>query len=106
MKPMQGARMSAGYLALTNTTDQEIAISKVTSPEFASVEMHESLLEDGISRMRPLASVTIPPDSTIVFERGAKHLMLMGPTGSASNITLQFYADETLVLSVNAMIEE
>lgn len=106
MKPTPDAQMGAGYLALTNTTDQAITISKVTSPEFASVEMHQSYLEDGISRMRPLATVTIPPDSMIVFERGAKHLMLMGPTASASNITLQFYADDALILSVNAPIEE
>lgn len=105
MKSMPGAPMGAAYLTLTNTTDQPITITKVTSPDFASIEMHESYLEGGISRMRRLATTTIPPGKAIAFERGARHLMLMEPTGSGSDVTLQFYSNDVLTLSVNAIIE-
>ena len=57
---MPGTRMGAGYLTLTNNTEDPITITKVTSPQYDAVEMHESVVENGIAKMRPLDSVTVP----------------------------------------------
>ena len=100
--PLPGVRMGAGYLSLSNTTSQTILITKVLSPNFDSVEMHESVLEDGISRMYKLDELVILPGQTVHFEPGGKHLMLRHPTGTTGVITLQFYARDALMLSIDA----
>jgi copper(I)-binding protein len=101
---MPGRQMSAGYLSLTNNTDITITITSVVSPEFASVEIHESLLEDGIARMRRLAELSIPAHSTLTLERGGKHLMLMRPSGNTQQVSLSFNSGDTIVLGVRATI--
>ena len=57
-RPMPGMKMSAGYLVLTNNTDEPIRITSVSSPQFAAVEIHETKIEDGIARMRELEALS------------------------------------------------
>lgn len=104
-RPLPGVRMSAGYLSLTNATSQRILITKVMSPNFVSVEMHESVLEDGISRMYKLDEVAILPGRTVRFEPGGKHLMIRYRVDDPDVVTLQFYAGDALLLSVDTTPE-
>jgi len=96
-----GMPMSAGYFKLTNNSGQIISISHVTSPQFASVQMHETVIEDEVARMAPLKILNLQPGETVDFERGGKHLMLMKPADDIDSVTLQFFAGDSLVLSVN-----
>ncbi len=99
-KPMPGMSMSAGYLVLRNASSEATTITHVSSPQYGSVEMHETRIEDGVSRMRKLPEVVVEPGSNVVFERGGKHLMLMRPADDLSNVTLNFYSGDALLLSV------
>ncbi len=94
--------MSAGYVTLSNNTDIEIRINKITSPAFEKIEIHESTLEDGIAKMRRIEALSIPPNSSVELVNGGKHLMLMRPTASADSVSLNFYSDDTIILSVIA----
>ena len=105
-RPVPGMSMGAGYLTLENTSEQRISITRVHSPELESVEMHESVLEDGVSRMYKLQEVVILSGHSVSFEPGAKHLMLRYPATMPAQITLQFYAGETLMLSIGATFED
>ena len=98
--------MSAGYLSLTNASNQEILITRVMSPNFESVEMHESFLEEGISRMVELSEIAILPGRTIHFEPGEKHLMLRNPVDTPDIVTLQFYDGDALLLSVATTLKD
>jgi hypothetical protein len=100
-KPVPGMQMTAAYLTLSNNTTQPIAITRVTSPQFEIVEMHESALEDGMARMYKLGDLMILPGQSTRFAPGGKHLMLMRPIGEFDTVTLDFYAGKALVLSVN-----
>ena len=104
-RPLPGVRMGAGYLSLTNATNQRILITKVMSPNFESVEMHESVLEDGISRMYRLYEIAILPGRTVHFEPGGKHLMIRYGVDDPDVVTLQFYAGDALLLSVDTTPE-
>jgi hypothetical protein len=99
-----GRKVSAGYLDLTNNTDIAISISSVVSPQFKSVEMHESLLENGVAKMRSIPGLSIPANSSLTLKRGGKHLMLMQHNGSAERITLNFLSGDTILLAVQASI--
>ena len=100
-QPVPGASMGAAYMTLENTSSQQIRLTKISSPQFESVEMHETILENGISRMRKLQEVVVPPSETIAFEPGGKHLMIRYPASTPEQITLQFYTAETLLLSID-----
>lgn len=99
--PGVGMPMASGYLEISNRSGSNLRISRVTSPNYAAVEMHETTVEDGIARMREISVLEIAKGETVVFERGGKHLMLMKPVGTVGTITLNFYADDVLLLSVN-----
>ncbi len=101
---MPGGHMSAGYISLRNNTNVEIRISKVTSPAFEKIEIHESILEDGIAKMRRIDALSIPANSSVTLENGGKHLMLMRPTAAADTVSLSFYSDGAVILSVVAPI--
>lgn len=104
-RPMPGSGMSAAYLTLTNNAEQTIRITRVTSAEFESVQIHESTLENGVARMRAIPELRIPPGESVTLQRGGKHLMLMRSTGPSDNVSLQFFDDQNLVLSVDATFE-
>jgi len=104
-RPMPGMGMSAAYMSLTNNSDQTVSISRVTSAQFESVELHESKVEDGVARMRPLSKLEIAGGATVTLRPGGKHLMLMRPTGPADDVALQFYNDDALILTVDAVIQ-
>jgi copper(I)-binding protein len=98
-----GSNMRAGYLTLTNNSNATITIDQVTSPEFGSVEMHETIVKDGIAKMRALPSLSISAGESAHFERGGKHLMLMQAGENVGAVTLQFHSGSSLLLSVIAV---
>lgn len=100
--PRAGTAMRAGYLTITNNGHDRIVLTSVTSPQFGRVEMHETIIDNDIARMRPIAELAIDAGASVAFEQGGKHLMLMQPQVEAGTITLNFYAGEQLLLSVNA----
>lgn len=105
-KPMPGMNMTAGYLTLRNNSSQPIIISHVASPQFESVEMHESVVEDGMARMYALGEMTILAGSSVVFKPGGKHLMLMQPVGEFDTVTLDFFAGDAAVLTINVTLSD
>ena len=52
-------------------------------------------------RHQPGGALEVADGETIIFERGGKHLMLMQPVGKPGTITLNFYSDDVLLLSVS-----
>ena len=105
-KPMPGMSMSAGYLTLTNNSSEPITITRASSSAFAAVEIHESVIEDDIARMRPLAEVTIPPGEAVRFEPGGKHLMLVRPATDTDAVTVEFYSGPDVVLTIRSSLQE
>ncbi len=104
-RPMPGMKMSAAYLSLTNNTGEAIRITGVESPQYESVQLHESILQDGVARMRAIPLLEIPARQTVTLQRGGKHLMLLRPTAASEAVTLQFLDGDSLLLSVDATFE-
>ena len=100
-KPVPGRDMSAGFFVLTNNTDAVISITAVSSPQFARVEIHETTLTEGVSRMREIDALEVPARGSVVLERGGKHLMLMQAREIGDVVTLQFVSGDAPVLSVD-----
>jgi len=100
-RPMPGRQMSAGFLVLTNNTDEPIHITSAASQQFGSVEIHETTVEDGISRMRRLDALVVPAHGSVTLERGGKHLMLMNARDIGDAVSLKLFAGDMPVLELN-----
>ena len=53
-------------------------IVSVQSPVAERAELHSHEMEDGMARMRHLPAVEVPAHGELVFEPGARHVMLIG----------------------------
>ena len=99
--PVPGSVMGVAYLTIDNNGAKDIVIAAARSPQFDTVEMHETVEENGVSRMRALAAVTVPAGGSIRFEPGGRHWMLMGPRDGAaagSSVTLEIEHSAGLLL--------
>ena len=106
-EPPPGVGMTAGYFDIRNTGSQPVSLIKVTSPDFGSIELHRSIVTEGIARMVRQDSVTVPPDTSLKFQPGDYHLMMFRPHKQLSTgdmVTLTFYFSDSTSLNVKAMI--
>jgi len=69
----------AGYMTIHNAQTHTISIIAIRSDAFASVEVHQTIKQDGMMRMEPVPALTIEPDSTVQLAPGGLHLMMMHP---------------------------
>jgi periplasmic copper chaperone A len=74
----KGAKVSAGYLIITNKgpeADRLIGGSVAPASRF---EVHTTVTENGVARMRQITSLEIKPGETVELKPGGMHVMLMG----------------------------
>jgi periplasmic copper chaperone A len=85
--------MMAGFGRIANACTTPVMIVGARSPSFASVELHETRIVDGISRMRHLPQLRLAPDASAVLKPGGMHLMLMKPSAAlkpGSKVVIEF----------------
>lgn len=86
---------AAGYMTLVNTQSSDRILIAVTSKDYGAIGIHQTLEDHGVSKMRPVESITLTPHATVRFAEGGYHLMLMQPThpihpGDRVIMTLRF----------------
>jgi len=107
--PIPGQNLSAGYMNVTNQTDREVTIVRVSSKSAARIEMHTHAMEEGLMRMVKMESLSIPARESILFEQGGHHLMVFNPDKDAieqGQIRVVFELSNDYVIPVDARIEE
>lgn len=75
---LPGAVTAAGYASFINEGSTDVLLTGASSDAAERVEIHESTIEDGIARMRPVDRVVIPAGGTVDFAPRSHHLMLFG----------------------------
>ncbi len=73
------ASAMAGYLRIENSSSQDQILTFVKSQDFNSVEIHRTIFENGIAKMRRQEQLMIPANGTLELKPGDYHLMLMSP---------------------------
>lgn len=71
--------MMAGFARVVDPCGRAVAIVGARSDAFEKVELHETTVVDGVSRMRAVERIELPADGEVVFRPGGLHLMLMRP---------------------------
>ena len=99
-----GMPMLAGYMVVENRTGKDLVMTGAASSAFGSIEMHQTIIKDGMASMVQQESIKIPAHDKIRFEPKGYHLMLMQPKkelhqGDRVKITLQFSNHKSVVES-------
>ena len=74
-----GVDVLGGYFALENLTAKPLSLIEVSSPDFGSVMMHQTVQQGGQESMQELARIDLPARGSVEFKPGGYHLMLMQP---------------------------
>jgi copper(I)-binding protein len=81
-----GSMMTAGFGRLVNISGGELEVTGYTSPHFDDVSLHQSVLEDGVSRMNEVPALKIPTGANIELAPGGYHLMFMKPDQAYTDV--------------------
>lgn len=93
------ATAMAGYVTIKNNTDQTQILSSAISEQFKMVEIHRTIVENGVAKMRRQKDLPIPAGESLELEPGSYHLMLMKPKSAIKanddvEITLCYYRED------------
>lgn len=109
-RPASEGRMSAAYFLITNFDDEQDLLLSVQSDVARNVEVHESYeREEGMMGMREITDLEIPGQSTVRFEQGGLHIMLIQLTrqlqdGDTFDLTLTFENHGEITVTVPARL--
>lgn len=102
------AANGAVYLTIVNHGAGADTLTAAATPAAAKAELHTSLSDNGVMKMRPLAAVAVKAGGSAEFKPGGMHIMLLGlkqplKAGDSFPLTLTFEkagAVETMVTVV------
>jgi hypothetical protein len=57
---------------------KDVDLVAVESPAAKSASLHETIMAEGLAKMRPVAKLKIPAGQTVELKPGAYHVMLEG----------------------------
>jgi copper(I)-binding protein len=88
-------RTGAVYLTVRNGGDQDDRLVGVSSEVADKAELHSSVMQDGVMKMRAVEAVDVPAHGEAVLEPGGLHIMLIGlkaplEEGKSFALTLEF----------------
>ena len=95
----------AGYMVIRNPGSAARRIVGADSDSFGSVEIHRSLMQDGMMRMEQQQELVIEAGATLRLEPGGLHLMLMAPSqpttpGETRRLRLRLGDGSTLAIEM------
>jgi len=73
------AKVLAAFMLIENKGSINQQIKAASSPDFEHVEIHKTVVEDGVAKMQRQAAVEIPAGGSLSFAPGSYHFMLISP---------------------------
>ena len=87
-----GAKVAAGFLELANTGKTPARLVSVFAAFADKTELHQTTIENGIAKMRPLANgIALPPGQTVTLTHGGLHVMFLDISPPPPTATVVFY---------------
>jgi copper(I)-binding protein len=87
--------MGAAYMTIEASALDELIGASVDMSVAMMTEVHETITENGASKMQEVERIEVSPDAPIEMKPGGYHVMLMGlkeplVTGETISVTLKF----------------
>lgn len=76
-RPAQRSRVGVVYLTVAGSGAADRLLS-VSSEVADRVELHQSMSDNGVMRMRPVQGLAVPANGKVTLSPGGYHLMLIG----------------------------
>jgi copper(I)-binding protein len=97
------ASVLAGFMVLHNTGEEPVTITSFTSSRFVRIEIHRSVVHEGVMHMLHEKRLVVGAGKTVVFKPGGYHLMLFTPStppqeGEQIPIVIHIAGHETLTV--------
>lgn len=77
-RPAAAGMTGAGYMTIRNHGKDAQTLLKVETPAAKKVEVHRTVTSGGVSRMEPVAQLSVPAGGEARLAPGGQHLMLIG----------------------------
>ena len=107
-EPPPGVSVLAAYGRISNHSDQALALVRASSPDFARIEIHRSIVKDDRVSMEKLDRLPIPMHGFAALMPGDYHLMLFEPARrlvAGDSVRLQLYFDNGQSHDATARVE-
>ena len=104
--PAVAGRPGAAYFTI-RTNHAPTRLTGIASPRVGRIELHETVQQNGVSQMRPVADAAFSPDAPLVFAPGGRHAMLfdLDPALRAGDrLSLSFSFDGVPAVTVEAEV--
>lgn len=72
--PAPGQKVAAAYMEITSR--QGSFLTSMASPAAAAVELHNTTVDGGVAKMRPVAKIELPGGKAVKLAPGGLHAML------------------------------
>lgn len=87
--------VAAAYMRITNLTNNTLILIGGSSPDFATVEIHQTVFTAGMAKMVPQEQLPILPEQSVELKPKGLHVMLIDrqrplKAGDNVNLTLLF----------------
>jgi len=102
-----GASVLAGYMKVSNPGTETVRVSGISGADFSSIEIHRTVIENGMARMIAIDHFDVPPGESFVLEPGGYHLMLFNPVralDSGDRVELLLHVSDGPCLPVAAPV--
>lgn len=103
------AKALAAYMVITNSGKESVQLKGADCSEFESVEVHRSMMENGMMHMMALESLAIAPGTSALLEPGGYHLMLIEPRKhfqAGDQVQVRLHFDRNEDLAVQAVVKK
>lgn len=100
-------RVNAGYFDITNNASNPINLNSVSSPNFSRIEIHRSVVTNGVAKMVKQDTIEIPGGETFNFKPGGYHIMLFDakdPYKSGDTVNLTFHFSDGSLIETTAEV--
>lgn len=107
--PPPGAPVTAGYFVLANPGATAVELVAIESPDFARVELHETVMSEGRARMQARPRLAIGAAGQVEARPGGLHLMLHDarrPLAAGTRVTLLFRLADGRALRASAEVRD
>jgi len=104
-----GARIGVGFLQLRNAGAAAVRVVGASSPLAGRIEMHVTMREGDVMKMRQVQSFEVPPGGTFELKPGGAHLMLVDlkrPLAKGERVPLTLELEKGRALQVELRVAE
>lgn len=104
-----GAKTAVVYMTLVNKGTADDRLVSVSTPAAGLAEVHTTITDNGVMRMRPAGPLEVKPGASVVLKPGGYHVMLMdlkGPLVAGQSFALTLTFEKAGKLDVTAVVQK